>query len=303
MRLGIYANLQKPAVPAAAYELIRWLEENAIDYVMDSALLEHIPSKNRKRKAETPDRVARNCDVLITFGGDGTMLAAAHLVGGAETPILGINTGRLGFLTEADTHETIRTMRLLLAGKYTVEERMTLEAEIGVGKNRMRRMYALNDIILDKGSYSRTITFTVHINNEYFHTYVADGVIISTPTGSTAYSLSAGGPILVPNLDAVVISPICPHSLSVRPVVIPADSEILIELKTGIKGTSLFADGQLGAPFPRGTKARVIRGDYNVRLVHCRQKSFYQTLRAKFNWGYRSDMESESKKNNGRKRR
>ena len=159
-------------------------------------------------------------------------------------------------------------------------------------------MRALNDIILDKGSYSRTITFEVHINAEYFHTYVADGMIIATPTGSTAYSLSAGGPILVPNLRALVIAPICPHSLSVRPVVIPSDSEILIELKSGLKGTSLFADGQFGLPFPPGTKARVIQGAYNVRLVHCRQKSFYETLRSKFSWGYRSDMESELKKKN-----
>ena len=159
MKLGIYANLQKPSVPAAAYELIKWLEENNVDYVMDIALLGHIPQKNRKRRAEPPEDVARNCDVLVTFGGDGTMLSAAHLVGSARTPILGINTGRLGFLTEADTHEAVNTMRLLLAGNYTIEERMTLEAEIGVNSVKARRMSALNDIILYKGSYSRTITF------------------------------------------------------------------------------------------------------------------------------------------------
>lgn len=302
MKLGIYANLQKPSVPAVAYELIQWLEANGIDYILDKALLEHIPPGKRKRKSASAGRVAKNCDVLITFGGDGTMLSAAHLVGGAGTPILGINTGRLGFMTEADTHELTGTMELLLSGKYSIEQRMTLRAEIQSGAQGSHRMYALNDIILDKGSYSRTITFAVRINGEYFHTYVADGVIISTPTGSTAYSLSAGGPILVPYLSAVVISPICPHSLSVRPIVIPSDSRIHIELISGSKGSSLFADGQFGAPFPTGTKARIVRGDYNVRLVQCRRKNFYETLRAKFNWGYRSDMDSELKKKDGRAR-
>lgn len=302
MKFGIYANLQKPAVPAAVAELIAWLEEHDIAFVMDSALLGYIPSKNRRRKTASPGKIARNCDVLITFGGDGTMLAAAHLVGNARTPILGINTGRLGFLTEADTHEVIQIVRLLLDGKYSIEERLTLKAEIRRKSGGKKRLCALNDIILDKGSYSRTITFEVHINNEYFHTYVADGLIISTPTGSTAYSLSAGGPLLVPNLGAVVISPICPHSLSVRPVVIPCESEIRLELKTGLRDTSLFADGQLAAPFPPGTKARIVRGDYNVRLVHCMHRSFFETLRSKFNWGYRSDMESELKRNHDTKR-
>ena len=291
MKFGIFGNLDKPQVPPAVRKLAEWFERAGVSYVIEEDLVNLLDDSRWSDKAVPAAEIAQKCEMLITFGGDGTILSAAHLVGSARVPILGVNTGRLGFLTETDTENLFTILERLVNGEYVVEERMTLAAEISYDGSPQKRMNALNDVILDKGSFSRTITFDVHIGKEHFHTYVADGVIISTPTGSTAYSLSAGGPILVPTIDGIIISPICPHSLAARPVVIPADSEIFIELKVDQKGTCFFADGQFGAPFPAGSKARIAKGNYTVQLVHCSQRSFYELLRTKFKWGFRSNME------------
>lgn len=299
MTFGIVGNLDKPLVVPAVRKLVVWFEKQGIPYSIDREITRLIKPSGWKKKSATAKIVAQNCDVLLAFGGDGTILSAAQLVGRAQVPILGVNTGRLGFLTETDTDELFEILPSIIAGKFSVESRMTLEAGILHNKKHLARLTALNDIILDKGSYARTITIEVHIGKEYLQTCVADGLIISTPTGSTAYSLSAGGPILEPTIDGIIIAPICPHSLSARPVVLPGDSQICIRSKSKQKGSFLFADGQFGARFPHGATARITRGNHTIQLVHCHQRSFYELLRTKLNWGFRSDIDNERRNDSG----
>lgn len=299
MTFGIIGNLNKPQVVPAVRKLVVWFERQGITYIVDREIARLVKPSKWNKKAATAKTVSRNCDLLLAFGGDGTILSAAQLVGDARVPILGVNTGHLGFLTETDTDELFKILPDLVEGKFSVEDRMTLEAVIIHTKKTSTRLTALNDIILDKGSYARTITIEVHIGKEYLQTCVADGLIISTPTGSTAYSLSAGGPILEPTINGIIIAPICPHSLSARPVVLPGESEIFIRSESKQKGDFLFADGQFGARFPQGATARITRGTSTIQLAHFHRRSFYELLRTKLNWGFRSDIDNKRRKNNG----
>ncbi|HEX6103951.1 MAG TPA: NAD(+)/NADH kinase [Gemmatimonadales bacterium] len=244
---------------------------------------------------DVPSFEGVDLDALVTFGGDGTLLRGARLLGGRETPILGVNLGRVGFLTTA-TRETIdHAFDALVAGRYLTERRQALEASIrdGAGTTRAVQM-AVNDVAVHKGGVARVVRVNVFINGENVGPYSADGIVIATPTGSTAYSLSAGGPIVVPGVEAMVVTPIAAHTLAVRPLVVPATYRIVIEPIAGWADDLLVSfDGQTGTTLAPGEKVDLRRADHRVCLIRLGGDGFFTRMRQKLHWGDLSDREAK----------
>lgn len=246
-------------------------------------------------ECEVPSLEGVELDALITFGGDGTLLRGARLLGHRETPILGVNLGRVGFLTTA-TRETLDpALESLVAGRYVTERRQALEASIraGSGDARVVQM-AVNDVAVHKGGVARVVRVNVFINGENVGPYSADGIVIATPTGSTAYSLSAGGPIVVPGVEAMVVTPIAAHTLAVRPLVVPATFRIVIEPMAGWADDLLVSfDGQTGTTLAPGETVDVRRADHRVCLIRLGGDGFFSRMRQKLHWGDLSEREAK----------
>ena len=225
-------------------------------------------------------------DVLITLGGDGTFLRGARTVATLQTPVLGVNLGRLGFLTAVALDDLDAALPALFAGNFWIDVRTTLDVRVA-GSNGDESFIALNDAVLHKGGLARVVRLAVHVgpDQQEVGTYTADGIILSTPTGSTAYSLSAGGPIVVPSLDCILATPICPHTLVVRPLVLPMDMEITVTPQAGIDEVILTVDGQDGAELHPGDRLHVRRGDAMVHMIRLHGQNFFSTLRNKLHWG------------------
>ena len=225
-------------------------------------------------------------DALITLGGDGTMLRGARLLGGREVPILGVNLGRLGFLTSCGHEQLDDALERFARGEYLAEMRMQLEAHAQTIRGEERRSWlALNDVVLHKGGFARVVKLRVVVDGEDVSVYAADGVIISTPTGSTAYNLSAGGPVVLPTQHLIITTPISPHTLGVRPLVVPADSEIVVRAEDGPEELLVTIDGQVGTMFAPGDSLVVRRAAASVLLVRFPESSFFSVLRRKLGWG------------------
>jgi NAD+ kinase len=224
---------------------------------------------------------------LIVLGGDGTLLSAARLTAECGVPVLAVNLGGLGFLTTVPQDEIYSILEELFAGKHRVSERVMLDAEIIRAGNVIRRQTALNDAVLNKAALARIMDLELRVDGEYVTTYKSDGLIISTPTGSTAYSLAAGGPIVYPSVEAFVVSPICPHTLTNRPIVIPDSATIEIDFKAEDDAVFLTLDGQIGIELLRGDHIRVRKAANKLMLVRPARKTYYQILRSKLKWGER----------------
>lgn len=226
-------------------------------------------------------------DLLITLGGDGTLLRGARLVARHGTPVLGVNLGHLGFLTSTPPESLDEHIGALFAGRYALDNRFTLEASVvrpdGVEESAF---LALNDAVLHKGGFARVVRIRIAVDGQEVATYSADGVILSTPTGSTAYSLSASGPVVVPSVECILATPICPHTLGLRPVVLPASSSIVVEALPPAEELMLTVDGQDGANLHPGDRLIVKRGAATVRLVRFEGQSFFATLQRKLNWAF-----------------
>lgn len=232
-------------------------------------------------------------DALITFGGDGTLLRGARLLAGQETPILGVNLGRVGFLTTATRESLDTALEALVAGKYQLERRQVLRAAIRDAEGEVRStQMSVNDIAIHKGGVARVIRVNVFIQGENVGPYSADGIIVATPTGSTAYSLSAGGPIVVPGVEAIIVTPIAAHTLAVRPLVVPATYRIVIEPIAGWSDDLLVSfDGQTGTTLAPGESVDVCRADHRVCLIRLGDEGFFGRMRQKLHWGDLSGRE------------
>jgi NAD+ kinase len=232
-------------------------------------------------------------DALITFGGDGTLLRGARLLGARETPILGVNLGRVGFLTTATRDSLEPALDALIAGRYTIERRQALRAAIRDPEGEVRStQMAVNDVAVHKGGVARVIRVNVYIQGENVGPYSADGIIVATPTGSTAYSLSAGGPIVVPGVEAMVVTPIAAHTLAVRALVVPAAYRIVIEPMAGWADDLLVSfDGQTGTTLAPGENVDVCRADHRVCLIRLGGEGFFTRMRQKLHWGDLSGRE------------
>jgi NAD+ kinase len=227
-------------------------------------------------------------DLLITLGGDGTLLRGARMVAATHTPVLGINLGHLGFLTSVALADLTLGLAALFRGDYWLDVRSTLEARVtGADGTAGDTFIAINDAVLHKGGFARVIRLAVHVgpDQQEVGTYTADGIILATSTGSTAYSLSAGGPIVVPSMDCIVATPICPHTLVVRPLVLPMDLQLTVTPLSGIDEVILTVDGQDGAELRPGDHLAVRRGEPTVPLIRLAGQNFFSTLRRKLHWG------------------
>ncbi|GMQ96675.1 MAG: NAD(+) kinase [Gammaproteobacteria bacterium] len=251
------------------------LEENAAGIADDASL-----------KALPLDALARQCDLMIVIGGDGTLLTAARAMAESDVPIVGVNLGRLGFLADVSLDQLGHFLDQLLNGQLITERRALLTTWLERDGNKVNQTFALNDAVLHKWEMARMIEFDAYIDDSYITTYRSDGLVIATPTGSTAYSLSAGGPILHPALDAIGLSPICPHTLNNRPLVIGAESEIRIRIREGFHKHSLLSiDGQVCHRIEPGDDIVVARHSKRIQLLHPPGYDYYEILRAKLRWG------------------
>jgi len=279
-RIGIIGQRRYKNLAAALATLTTLAHEQGFELFVEPGLTDLVPSAGQLRPGQT--------DLLVTFGGDGTLLSGARMVAPYGTPVLGVNMGHLGFLTCIYADELKDSLDLLLAGDYWLDRRFTLEVAVQLRQGDAEPAYvALNDAVLHKGGFARVIRIAVMVGEEQEEvgTYSADGIIISTPTGSTAYSMSAGGAIVVPSVECILATPICPHTLAMRPLVLPADSQVTVEVREPSQEVVLTIDGQEGEPLSPGDRLIVRRGKATVSLVRFAGQSFFSTLRRKLNWG------------------
>jgi NAD+ kinase len=283
---GIAGNLEKKVLLKVAKSLVSRLRREGVDFVIERRVLKMLARNGggavRKVRSCTEADLPRLSDLIISLGGDGTILKFARISGRHQTPILGVNLGKLGFLAEVSLDEIDTCVDELLEGKYTLEDRMMLEA---TGRGLGRSFVALNDIVIEKYGTSRVFDFETSVNEEYLATYTADGIIFSTPTGSTAYSLANGGPIVVPTSTVTTINPICPHTLTARPVIIPAEFRINVMVRKPNHKVHVTADGQLEKLFTSPVEVVVRKAPFSARLVKRLGTSYYDVLRKKLGWG------------------
>jgi len=264
---------------------MEWLRAHGAEVVWDSETGECIGAlAGQTRKREDLPGLS---DLLIVLGGDGTLLSAARLAADRKVPILPVNLGGLGFLTTVSQDEIYPILEEIFSNKHRVSERVMLEAQIVRGGAVIRRQIALNDAVLNKAPLARIMDLELRVNGEYVTTYKADGLIFSTPTGSTAYSLAAGGPIVYPTVEAFVVTPICPHTLTNRPLVIPDSARIDIDFQAGDDAVFLTLDGQVGIELMRGDHILVRKAPEKLRLVRAAKKTYFEILRSKLKWGER----------------
>lgn len=284
-RIGIVVKADRPDAPRAVRQLVAWLTGRGREVVVDHETAALLPSP-----VTAVERLAlpRQVDVIIVLGGDGTLLAVARLVGALGVPILGVNLGGLGFLTATTLEELYPALEALLGGEYAIEERMMLQADVRRhGEGDFAEQVALNDVVITKGALGRLIDLEVSVDGQFATAYRADGLIVSTPTGSTAYNLSAYGPILFPTVDALVLTPICSHTLTNRPLVLPPSVLVEVSLVSDSQDVVLTIDGQVGIPLRAKDLVRVRPAPSRIRLIRDPAKSYFQVLRAKLKWGER----------------
>jgi NAD+ kinase len=283
-RIGIVAKTDREEARTVVPELLKWSHAHGLQPLCDKETAAVCPdvTVTTARRAELPAQV----DLLLVLGGDGTLLSVARLVGDLGVPILGVNLGGLGFLTALTVDELFPALDAYLGGGLLVEERMMLAATVLREGARLVEYVALNDMVITKSAMSRIIRLEVAVDGQLATGYRADGLIISTPTGSTAYCLSAGGPIVFPTMDAMVLTPICSHTLTNRPIVLPADQPIEVRLLTD-QDVMLTADGQVGFALKELDTVEVRRASPRIRLLRFPQKHFFSVLRTKLKWGER----------------
>lgn len=247
---------------------------------------------DRARLGRTEEDLAERAGLLVVFGGDGTILRAARLAASRGTPIVGVNMGGFGFLAELSTREFPEALPHLLAGRYQIDERMMLQADVERGGGP-QRLLALNDMVVTKSGVARVLRLRVSVNGEHLASYPADGVIVATPTGSTAYALSAGGPILHPRVEAIVIAPICPHTFNARAVVVDRNDEVMVEVTAPEPEATLTVDGRVGVQLSAVRRVVVTRAPQTTRFARLGGSSFYGILRTKLAWDGRASVEGE----------
>lgn len=281
MTFGIIINIQKENVIPILPKFLAWLIEKNYDFVVDQDAEIICKDKKLVNKIQFAEEkeLAKRSDYLISFGGDGTLLMTARLAGDSAKPILGVNVGKLGFLTEVETKELEQAFERVKAKDYHLEQRMVLEARWD-----SEVAYALNDFVLVRGETVRFIKIRTDVDGAFLNTYIADGLIVATPTGSTAYSLSANGPILTPTLEAIIINPICPHTLTARPLVINSDRTIRLTLESH-ETVKLTADGHEDADIQTGTSVTIKQAAHKINLIRFGERNFFEVLRNKLHWG------------------
>jgi NAD+ kinase len=281
--VGIISRPRRSNLAEVVPELLRWLEKRGVAAVYDEETASCLKKNNGAGK--TRHLVARESDLLVVLGGDGTLLAAAREAASKGIPILPINLGSLGFLTSFTLDELYPALEATLNGQSAIDERVLFLVERTNGARVLTQQRVLNDAVVHKGTLARMIELELFIDGGFVCRYRADGLIVATPTGSTAYSMSAGGPIVHPSVASIVITPICPHTLSDRPVVVSDTSTIELRICESSESVYLTLDGQTGSPAEVGDRIRITRAAERIRLIHQPNKTYFEILRNKLKWG------------------
>ncbi|HZQ44932.1 MAG TPA: NAD(+)/NADH kinase [Acidobacteriaceae bacterium] len=282
-KAAIISKPQKPELCEILAQLLQWFGERGYECVLDPESAGYL---DRGHEAvERPEMPGHNPEICVTLGGDGTLLSAARAFAYTETPILGCNLGSLGFLTEVPLAELFTTLEAWKNGTAFIDSRSMMHAELLRHNQAPREWLALNDVVLAKGAIARMGEFMVELDGEFVARFRADGVIVATPTGSTAYTLAADGPILIPSLDAMVLTAICPHLLTIRPIVVPGTSEIAVTVDVVPHETYLTVDGQEAVELLLNDRIRCRRSERRVNLLRLRSNGIFNVLRAKLSWG------------------
>jgi len=280
MTIGIIPNISKSEILIIVKKIIEQIRQNGFNYILSESLLNFKRELNGESKFLSHDELSKSCDMVVSIGGDGTMLNTAYEVRHSSTPIIGVNFGKLGFLAEFDLTGFTDFLQDIKTKNYVVEERMTLLGECG-GKE----LYAINDLVIDKGSWSKMIELTIKVDDDYVATFSADGLIVATPTGSTGYSLSTGGPIVNPKADVITLSPIAPHTLTMRPLVISSQQKVTVIVNSPSEKIQVSCDGQRVEYFDSPSVIIIEKSKQPVRLVHSNRTNYFEILRNKLFWG------------------
>ena len=281
--VGIYAKINHSEAPKLAQDICSRLQQRGIDFLLEPWLGKALGSEAVAGQEEIPQQV----DLIIVLGGDGTLISVARQVNGLQVPILGVNLGSLGFLTEVTRQELPAMLEAVLAGKYEVSDRMMLDVEILRRGKSVATHTLLNDVVINKGTLARIIDMETWVDGDYLTTFKADGLIISTPTGSTGYNLAAGGPIIYPGINSLVITPICPHMLTNRPLIVSSSSTIAIDVSFADDVVYFTGDGQIGANLEAGDRVEVRQSVARTQLVKSPTRDYFEILRTKLSWGER----------------
>jgi len=283
-RIGIISKPKKAEIREIVPGLLQWLRERQIEVYIDKETAAILESTE---KSLTRNEMPGQADLLVVLGGDGTLLAATRALNRKRVPILAVNLGGLGFLTATTREELYPALEGVLAGDFKVERRVQLEGELVRADEVISSFLALNDVVLNKGAIARILDFDVLVNGRFIATYKSDGLIVSTPTGSTAYSLAAGGPIVTPTVEAFVITPICAHTLTHRPLVLPDSVQIEVVVKSQREVAYLTVDGQVGIACHSDDIVRLKKASSCVEMIQPPHKDYFEILRQKLKWGLR----------------
>ncbi len=280
-KIGIFCKHNPPVEKKVIENITLWLESKNFDLIFENEAASILGKEN----GHNPDEIPKVADLIVVLGGDGTLLGVARLAAGHDVLILPVNLGTLGFLAEISFPNFREEFEKIRNGNYQVENRMLLKVSHYRNSKRLKKFHAMNEVALIKGIESGLINLEVHADGDYMTSYRADGLIVATPTGSTAYSLSTGGPILHPSMNAITLSPICPFALTNRPIVVPDGSELAVKLPEDSSPIRFAVDGQEGGPMEPGDILKINKAEVPVKIVQPSGKNFYQVLREKLHWG------------------
>jgi NAD+ kinase len=286
-RVGIVVKPHQPEALKTLCGVVEWLDQRNITLVGGPEIeSEKIASATGcEVEVGAAENLVNSVDLMLVLGGDGTMIATARMLGNREVPVLGVNYGGLGYLAEFRIEELYDALESILAGNYAVERRLMLAVELVRDAEPVTRHRVLNDVVINKSALARIIEIEANLNAQFVNSFRADGLIVATPTGSTAYNLSAGGPVVYPSMNAIVITPICPFTLSNRPIVVPDDSVIELRLKTQNEDVSLTLDGQVGFPLKPEDRVVIRKSRTTFNLVQPMNRNYFEVLRDKLRWG------------------
>jgi NAD+ kinase len=283
-KIGIVSKPKKLEIREIVPPLLKWLHERGVEVCIDK---ETETIVNTPEPCLTRNEISSEADLLIVLGGDGTLLATARALNRKPVPILGVNLGGLGFLTVITREELYPTLECVLNGEFRTERRVQIEGSLIRTDEVITSFLALNDVVLNKGAISRILDFELHVDGRFVSSYKSDGLIVSTPTGSTAYSLAAGGPVTAPSVAAFIVTPICAHTLTHRPLVLPDTASIEIAVKAQREAAYLTVDGQVGIATHSDDRVRMRKADSYVELVQSPNKDYFRILQQKLKWGER----------------
>jgi NAD+ kinase len=279
-KIGIIAKGNKPEAVEVVKELVGWLTDHKVECFVEPEMAQSVSSPSLDK-----EKMPLAVDMVVVLGGDGTLLAAARTLQKKRVPLLGVNLGGLGFLTEITLAELYPMLEQILRGDYKTDERMLLEVRVWRKEKVIDEFTVLNDVVINKGALARIIELETSVDHAYLTTFRADGLIIATPTGSTGYSLSAGGPIVYPSLQSIIITPICPHNLTNRPIIVPKEAAITVTLCSGDAEVLLTLDGQVGFKMKFEDKMEVKKGEGFISLIKSPSRGYFEVLRTKLMWG------------------